>query len=187
MSTRSHYGLTETALAYWRDYAVTGIGMVAVFALLSVPAAVAVWIAFPSANSLFVLAVLSLGLHMGAAFVRDVRQGEYEPSEDAEFFFENAFLLLGILVLYVVPLTLVAAIGGDYVRVKTGAQLLGLGVALYYPVVDYELLKRGAPTPSALPVLGLFTLLHAIGLCRNISPQQVIRRFRQRPPMPRLQ
>lgn len=185
MSTR--YSLTKTAFAYWRDYAVAGLGMVTVFALLSIPAAVVVWTEYPAAKSLFVLAVLSFGLHMGAAFIRDVRQGEYEPSENAEVFFENAFLVLGILVLYVFPLILLAAIGGIYVGQTSGAPLIGLGVALYYPVADYELLKRGVPTPSSLPVLGLFALLHTIGLCRDISPQQVIRRFRRRPPMLRMQ
>ena len=59
-----------------------------------------------------------------------------------------------------------------------------IGEEYPYPVVDYELVRRGVPSPSILPLLGLFGLLHAIGLCRDVSPQQVIRRFRRRPPMP---
>lgn len=184
MSTR--HSLTETAFTHWRDYAIAGIGMVTTFALLSIPAAVLVWTIFPAAKSLFVLAVLSFGLHMSAAFVRDVQTGTYEPNESAEFVLEHAVLALGILLLYVLPLTSVAAVGGIYVEQAGGASLLGLGVALYYPVADYELLKRGVPTPSSLPVLGLFAVLHAIGLCRGISPQRVIRRFRRRPPMSRM-
>lgn len=184
MSTR--HGLAETALAYWRDYAVAGLGSVLLFGLLSIPAAVIVWTTHPTAKSLFVLAVLSLSIHMAAAFVRDVQTGDYEPGENADFVHEQTLLVTGVLLLYVTPLILTGTIGGLYVGQATGAPLVGLVVALYYPVVDHELLRRGAPSPSVLPLLGLFGILHAIGLCRDVSPQQVIRRFRQRPPMPRI-
>lgn len=184
MSTR--HGLVETALAYWRDYVIAGLGMVTVVGLLSIPAAVVVWTAYPTAESLFVLAVLSLSIHMGAAYVRDVQDGEYEPGEGTDFVVEHALLVTGVLLLYVTPLVLTGAIGGWYVGQTTSTPLVGLVVALYYPVVDYELLRRGVPSPSLLPLLGLFGLLHAIGLCRGVSPQQVIRRFRRRPPMPRI-
>lgn len=184
MGTR--HGLAETALAYWRDYAVAGLGMVAVFGSLSIPAAAVVWTAYPDGKSLFVLGVLSLSVHMGAAYVRDVQTGEYDPSENTDFVLEHALLVTGVLLLYVTPLILTGTIGGLYVGQATGAPLVGLVVALYYPVVDHELLRRGVPSPSVLPLLGLFGVLHAVGLCRDVSPQQVIRRFRQRPPMPRI-
>lgn len=184
MSTR--HSLTKTAFAYWQHYAIAGLGMIAAFALLSVPAVAIVWMGYPAAKALTVLAVLSFSLHTAAAFVRDVQQEEYEPGENADFVLGNVLLVLGIVVLYVVPLITTAAISGAYLSQTMGVPLVGLGVVLYYPVVDYELLKRGVPTPSSLPVLGLFALLHAIGLCRDISPQRVIRRFRRRPPMPRL-
>lgn len=184
MSTR--HSLRETAVAYWQDYVTAGLGMVVVFALLSIPASVVVWTAYPAAIDLVVLAVLSLGLHMGAAYVRDVRSGAYEPGEDADFVWEHALVVVGVLVLYATPLVGVGAIGGQYVASTVGAPLVGLAIALYYPVVDHELLRRGVPSPSVLPLLGLFGLLHAIGLCREVSPRQVIRRFRRRPPMPRM-
>lgn len=183
MSTR--HGLGGTALAYWREYASAGLGAVTASALLSIPAAGVVWGFFPDTGPLFVLAVLSFGLHLGAAFVRDVWRGEYEPGENTDVVLENTFSVIGILVLYVGPLMLLASVGGLHVGRLSGASLLGLAVALYYPVGDYELLKRGIPTPSSLPVFGLFALLHAVGLCRDVSPKQVIRRFRRRPPMPR--
>lgn len=184
MSNR--HGLAETALAYWRDYVVAGLGMIAVLGLLSIPAAVIVWTTHPESKPLFVLAVLSLSVHMGAVYVRDVRTGEYEPGENTDFVLKHELLVTGVLLLYVTPLALTGAIGGWYVGQVTSAPLVALVVALYYPVVDNELLRRGVLSPSVFPVLGLFAVLHAIGLCRNISPQQIIRHFRRQPPMPRI-
>lgn len=182
MSTR--HSLRKTAFAYWRDYAVAGVSTFIVFAALSIPAAVAVWTAYPAAIDLFVLAVVSLVLHTGAAFVREVQTGAYEPNDDADIAFDHTAIVLGVLFLYVTPLVVAGAVGGQSVGQVTGTPLVGLAIALYYPVVDFELVRRGLPSPGVLPLLGLFGLLHAIGLCRDVSPQQVIRRFRRRPPMP---
>jgi len=180
MSTR--HSLRKTAFAYWRDYAVGGVGTFVVFAVLSIPAAVTVWTGYPAAIDLFVLAVLSLVVHTGAAFVRDVQTGAYEPN-DPNIAFDHTAIVFGVLFLYVTPLVVAGSVGGQYVGQLVGAPLVGLAIALYYPVVDYELVRRGVPSPSVLPLLGLFGLLHAIGICRDVSPQQVIRRFRRRPPM----
>jgi len=182
MSTR--HSLRKTALAYWRDYVVAGVAAFVVFAALSIPAAIAVWAIHPEAIDLFALAVLSLALHTGAAFVRDVQSGAYEPEDDPDIVFDHIAIVAGILLLYVTPLVVTGVAGGQYVGQVVGAPLVGLAIAMYYPVVDYELVRRGVPSPSILPLLGLFGLLHAIGLCRDVSPQQVIRRFRRRPPMP---
>lgn len=184
MSTQ--HSLTKTALTYWHEYAFAGLGMVTMFLIFSIPTAAIVWTAYPAAGPLFVLTVFSLSVHMGAAFVRDVQTGEYEPGENRDFVLKHVLLVTGTLLVYVNLLVMTGAIGGWYVGNIVNAPFAGLLVALYYPVADYELHRRGIPSPAVLPLLGLFGLLHAIGLCRDISPQQVIQHFRRRPPMLRM-
>lgn len=174
--------LTGTALNYWREYAASGVGMVLVVFAASSLGGVVVSRVASAALHYYALAAASLGLHLAAMLVRDVRRGDFEPPDaDGR---DGAELLVGLAFVawLVTPSLLAASVGALAVDPAVGwpAALL---VALYYPVADFEVFRRAGLSPGTVPLALAFVTLRLAGVVRaDGTPRGSFERLWRNPP-----
>lgn len=176
-------GLVGTAVRYWKDFALLGGGTFIGVILLSPVAIAAIYTFYRQGIGFLMIAIVSLALHLGAMYVRDVRRDDCDPDESVEDSTDEILPVYLMLMGYFTPVLLLASIGSVQLRVITNSSFAALLFALYYPLVDFEIIKRYDVSLGGFPLAALFLVLHTVGLLRGISLDTFIEDFRRDPPM----
>lgn len=156
-------GFPAVAKQYWRDYALATLGFAISLVFTGAVGALAIVTLLPAATGFFVLAAVSLVLHWGALFIRDVYSGEYEPNQTTFSSTTALFATIVIIGVFETVLLLIASVGGYAVSELLGGPALVAGaVAAYYPVSDIVLATRGWKTPGKIAAIATFLVVNTV-------------------------
>lgn len=178
----SSNSLVGLAVRYWLDF--YRFGLVAFVSVLgiAIPAGLTVFYGFRAGFGFFLLAVLSWGVHLAAKYTREVRRGSVDISQKSGSTVENNLTVLGVVVSYFTFVLLGTSIVTHQLAVATSSSLIAIIFALYYPVLDFEIVCRYKKSLGSLPILLLFRGFDKLGVVEDISPDETITAFVQNPP-----
>lgn len=150
MSTE-YPGIPTVTKRYWQTYMTAAIGLGISYTFLGSLAGIITLTLLPGASWLFVFALGTFILHTAALFVKDVREGDFDPSQST-FSSKAEYLAMTILWGSVETTLLLVGTVAGYALITLGGAPFALGVlvAAYYPVVDIVLMRRGWYTVGAV-------------------------------------
>ena len=159
MSTQ-YPGLPTVATQYWRQYtkATAGIGAMVLFT--GALGALSVFTLVPDAKWFLVFAIVGIIVHTAALSLRDLRRGEYDPSQTT--FSTSAEVVAGFILLGVYESTLLIIGTGlaYWLSATIGVPFIfAAAVAAYYPIADVLLIRREQKTPGYLAMLVVALLM----------------------------
>lgn len=162
MSTQ-YPGLPAVALRYWKRYMIATLGMAVTVLFAGAAGAVVVFALVPDAKWYLAFAVGALILHSAALYLRDLRHGEYDPSQTT---FSSPIEILALFVLLGVLESTLLLIGtglGYGLDNAFGAPfILAAIIGAYYPVVDVLLMRRGWKTPGVAVMIAVALLMSTV-------------------------
>jgi len=147
-------GLSATARRFWSSFIRAAVGMGLFLVFTGAIGALLVFVFLPDVLWLFLIAAGSFALHSGGLYIRDVNRGQYDPGQTE--FTSWLYLFAVVVVLgFMESTVLLLGTAGAYAIIEytTLPLFAAIGVAIYYPVVDVLLSRRGVWTPGAVVML----------------------------------
>lgn len=143
-------GLPTAAKSYTLGYIRVLLGMGVFLAFTGAFGALLVSFLSPEMIIFYIIAFISVGLHLAAVYIRDVWMEEYEPGQ-AEFASVSQFLAVFTLLgsSYSGTLLLGTIVGASAVSLGLPF-VVAATAAAYYPVLDILLFRNGYWTPGGI-------------------------------------
>lgn len=175
-------GLAQTAVKYWTNlYKHGSVALLSIIGV-SVPSIVLVFVYQNRALELLAISIISCGIHLSAMYAKDVHLNNHDPNNNPESSREEKLIIGTILLLYFTPVMLITVSISQYVHSNYAIPSVALLIALYYPVIDFEFIRRYRKSLGGTPVLLFLWSLHNLGLLNNLSLNETLEKFLQKPP-----
>lgn len=162
MSTQ-YPGFPRTAVRYWLDFWKASVGMIILLLITGALGALVVLMISPESVWLYAIAAAGFALNSAGIYVRDVREGDFDPDQ-TNFGSTVEFLAL-IVMLGAVESTVLflgTATGVAIIEFTTLPVFAAILAAAFYPIIDLVLLRRGVPTPGALMMMAMAIVLGGV-------------------------
>lgn len=175
--TNEYPGLPAVARHLWVNLTAWLIGSTMPLVLVASFVAVLLIALDVPAIGYLVVAAGAFAVHSAAFMYKDVRDGDFDPSQTEFVSLIQGLIVLSIYSVAVSTLLIIGSVGAWALESYTGLPAMAVwGFAAYYPVADLAVARSGYVTPSGFVALALWKVSGSI-LDSPISPPDPIPLF----------
>lgn len=165
------------AIDYWKHFLIFGLKTFYYIILASIVSIVLIYVYYPWAKYFLLLTILSTGLHISAIYVSAVRGSDKKQDVYGENDFMNTLIMTVMMSVYFTPLLFVSPLLSSYIDGVYGMSVIGLLLSLYYPVIDFQIIRKYRISPGGIPAVIIFKGLSKMGFVSNVDLLEIIGKF----------
>lgn len=167
MTTNSSISLVRRIIGFWRDFYLCGSKIFLLVLVASIPSILLIYFSYPKGIEFITLSVLSCGIYLATLYTRDQNKNTENRERKQKTRKKQAGTYLGILTLYFTFNFLISTYIAQQVHDLSNIRFLAVLLALYYPVIDFDLIYDHKKSLGGIPLLLLFRGFRRLGLLDN--------------------
>lgn len=165
-------GVPKVTLGFGKLYVQTTIIWSVLMLFLAAPGMIALQQLLPEATSLYTIGAAGLVVHLAVLASRDVLTGRYDP-EEVETNMKTGAVILILLGVYTSGILAFGASAGILLGSIFGVSpAVTVLFAVFYPVIDFLLVRGSVPTPGTLLLRVTALILMALFISRDLFGSQ---------------